>query len=107
MKVGIAADHGGYEMKQQIAALLGTEGHEVVDFGNDRYDSNDDRDCVKSFLAAKFSKAERHRRRLAKVNALCNNLIVAVGFPATPLETESHANPKPRNQEIGDSNDVI
>ena len=25
-------------------------------------------DCVKSFLAAKFSGAERHRRRLAKVD---------------------------------------
>ena len=34
MKVGIGADHGGFEMKQQLAKLLANEGHEVVDFGN-------------------------------------------------------------------------
>ena len=142
MKLGIAADHGGFEMKQQIIKLLRGAGYEVVDFGNRVYDSNDDYpdfalplaravaegnvergvllcgsgigasvaankiegvraavchddfsarrgveddamnilclggrttgvavawDCVKSFLGAKFSGAERHRRRLAKV----------------------------------------
>jgi hypothetical protein len=34
MKVGIAADHGGYEMKEKIYILLGANDHEVVDFGN-------------------------------------------------------------------------
>ena len=141
MKVGLAADHGGFEMKQQLAKLI-VAGHEVVDFGNQVYDANDDYpdfaiplaravsrgdvergvllcgsgvgasvaankivgvraavchddfsarqgvedddlnilcfggrttgmavawDCTKNFLAAKFSGAERHRRRLAKV----------------------------------------
>ena len=42
MRVGIAADHGGYEMKQKIETLLGARGHEVVEFGNTRYDRNDD-----------------------------------------------------------------
>ena len=42
MKVGVGADHGGFEMKQQLAKLLATEGHQVVDFGNKIYDSNDD-----------------------------------------------------------------
>ena len=42
MKVGVAADHGGFEMKQQLAKLLTSEGHEVVDFGNKVYDTNDD-----------------------------------------------------------------
>ena len=142
MKVGLAADHGGFEMKQQLVKLLASERHEVVDFGNKMYDSNDDYpdfaiplaravaagdvdrgilvcgsgvgasvaankvigvraalchddyssrqgveddnmnvlclggrtmgvavawDCVKNFLGAQFSGAERHRRRLAKV----------------------------------------
>lgn len=142
MKIGIGADHGGFEMKQQLVKLLASERHEVVDFGNKVYDSNDDypdfaiplaravaaghvdrgilvcgsgvgasvaankvvgvraalchddyssrqgveddnmnvlclggrtmgiavaSDCVKNFLGAKFSGAERHRRRLAKV----------------------------------------
>ena len=42
MKVGIGADHGGFEMKQQLAKLLAKEGHEVVDFGNKIYDTDDD-----------------------------------------------------------------
>ena len=42
MKVGIAADHGGYEMKQKIYILLGARGHQVVDFGNMLYDRDDD-----------------------------------------------------------------
>jgi RpiB/LacA/LacB family sugar-phosphate isomerase len=144
MKVGLAADHGGFEMKQQLANLMVAE-HEVVDFGNTVYDANDDYpdfaiplaravargdvergvllcgsgvgasvaankivtvraavchddfsarqgvedddlnilcfggrttglavawDCTKSFLNAKFSGADRHRRRLAKVAQL-------------------------------------
>ena len=144
MKVGLAAHHGGFEMKQQLANLMVAE-HEVVDFGNTVYDANDDYpdfaiplaravargdvergvllcgsgvgasvaankivgvraavchddfsarqgvedddlnilcfggrttglavawECTKSFLNAKFSGAERHRRRLAKVAQL-------------------------------------
>jgi ribose 5-phosphate isomerase B len=150
MKVGVAADHGGFEMKQQLAKLLATEGHEVIDFGNKMYDAADDYpdftiplahavaaggvtrgvlvcgsgvgasvaankvkgvraalcedhfsarqgvedddmnvvcfggrtmgialawDCTKNFLDAKFSGAERHRRRLAKVAQLENSAI--------------------------------
>lgn len=144
MKVGIGADHGGFDMKQQLANLLAKEGYEVIDFGNKVYDTDDDYpdftfplaravasgnvergilvcgsgvgasvaankvsgvraslchddfsarqgvedddmnvicfggrtmglavawDCTKNFLAAKFSGAERHRRRLAKVSS--------------------------------------
>jgi RpiB/LacA/LacB family sugar-phosphate isomerase len=142
MKVGVGADHGGFEMKQEIAERLKKEGHEVVDFGDKVYDANDDYpdfaiplahavaagqiergilvcgsgvgasvaankvsgvraalchddftarqgvedddmnvlclggrtmgiavawDCVLNFLHARFSGADRHRRRLAKV----------------------------------------
>jgi ribose 5-phosphate isomerase B len=145
MKVGVGADHGGFEMKQQLTQLLSAEGYEVVDFGNKVKDNNDDYpdfaiplaravatgaiergvlvcgsgvgasvaankivgaraalchddfsarqgveddnmniicfggrtmgiavawDCTQNFLAARFSGAERHRRRLAKVTQL-------------------------------------
>ena len=33
MRVGIASDHGGFALKEQIAELLRGAGHEVVDFG--------------------------------------------------------------------------
>jgi len=42
MKVGIGADHGGFEMKKKLIDLLMTVGHDVVDFGNKVYDTNVD-----------------------------------------------------------------
>jgi ribose 5-phosphate isomerase B len=42
MKVGIAADHGGYQMKQKLHILLNATGHKVLDFGNLQYDRDDD-----------------------------------------------------------------
>lgn len=142
MRVAIGADHGGFDMKTRLAALLAQAGHQVVDFGNKVFDPDDDYpdfaiplaravaegqvhrgilvcgsgvgasvaankvdgvraalihdnysarqgveddnmnvlclggrttgvavawDCVQSFLSAQFSGAERHLRRLAKV----------------------------------------
>ena len=40
--VGIASDHGGFELKQQLAVLLREAGHHVVDFGNHRLEPEDD-----------------------------------------------------------------
>ena len=145
MRVGLAADHGGFELKQRLAEFLRKEGHEVMDFGAKRLESGDDypdfvvplaravgggevergiavcgsgvgasiaankvrgvraaligdifsahqgvedddmnvlclggrvidtalaEDLVRTFMSAKFSGAQRHRRRLAKVNEL-------------------------------------
>ena len=167
MKIGIAADHGGYEMKQKIYILLVAGGDEVVDFGNLQYDRSDDYpdftiplaravvagvvergvllcgsgigasiaankidgvraavchddfsarqgvedddmnilclggrttgiavawECVKSFLAAKFTGAERHFRGLAKVTAICKPIVVS-GIPPIPTATFTK-NPK-------------
>jgi ribose 5-phosphate isomerase B len=33
MRVGIATDHGGFELKQDLVSHLREAGHEVVDFG--------------------------------------------------------------------------
>jgi ribose 5-phosphate isomerase B len=145
MLLGIAADHGGYELKEYLAGRMREAGHEVIDFGDRKPNEDDDypdfivplaravssgdvnrgvgicrsgvgasvaankvvgvRAClihenfsahqgvedddlnmmclggfvvghalawelVQTFLAAKFSGAERHCRRLAKVTAL-------------------------------------
>jgi ribose 5-phosphate isomerase B len=145
LAVGIAADHGGFELKQYLVRKLHEAGHRVIDFGDDRSQPEDDypdfvvplaravgcseitrgvaicgsgvgasiaankvpgvRAClihetfsahqgvedddlniiclgglvvghatawelVQTFLAAHFSGAERHRRRLAKVAKL-------------------------------------
>ena len=145
MRVGIAADHGGFGLKEDIAARLRAGGHDIVDFGarslvtiddypdfviplaravvegqvergvaicgscvgaavcankvpgvracmiedhfSARQGVEDDHmnvlclggrvvgpevawDLVETFLAARFSQAERHLRRLGKVAAL-------------------------------------
>jgi ribose 5-phosphate isomerase B len=146
-RIGIAADHGGFELKVQLVGKLREAGHEVIDFGDRQPKLDDDypdfvvplaravacgevergvaicgsgvgacvvankvpgvRAClihetfsahqgvedddlnmiclgglvvghalawelVQTFLAARFSGAERHRRRLAKVAELEN-----------------------------------
>ena len=145
MRIGIATDHGGFGLKEELRKRLAEAGHEVVEFGAFKLDSGDDYpdfviplaravaagkvergiavcgsgvgatvcvnkvagaraclitdhfsarqgveddhlnvlclggriegpelawDLVQTFLAAKFSQAERHARRLGKVAAL-------------------------------------
>jgi ribose 5-phosphate isomerase B len=42
MQVGIAADHGGFELKAYLTTALKIEGHEVVDFGAKELNQGDD-----------------------------------------------------------------
>jgi len=145
MRIGIATDHGGFGLKEELLARLRAAGHEVLDFGAHTWNSGDDYpdfvvplarsvaagevergvavcgsgvgasvcankipgvraglildhfsarqgveddhmniicmggrivgpeaawDLVEAFLAAEFSQAERHLRRLGKVAAL-------------------------------------
>lgn len=42
MKVGIAADHGGFELKQMLSEKLQAEGHVLEDFGAHTLDPADD-----------------------------------------------------------------
>jgi len=42
MKLGIAADHGGYELKEVIASFLKNLGHDLIDYGAFELDSKDD-----------------------------------------------------------------
>jgi len=41
-RVGIAADHGGFQMKTELSASLRAAGYELEDFGAHRFDSADD-----------------------------------------------------------------
>ena len=42
MRVGLATDHGGFDLKEHIVALLQSAGHEVVDFGAHSLNHDDD-----------------------------------------------------------------
>jgi len=42
MRIGIATDHGGFDLKEKLAAFLREAGHEVVDFGAHQLVPDDD-----------------------------------------------------------------
>ena len=42
MHVGIATDHGGFTLKEDLLARLRAAGHDVVDFGADKLNPDDD-----------------------------------------------------------------
>jgi ribose 5-phosphate isomerase B len=107
MRVGIATDHGGFGLKEELVKRLRAAGHEIVDFGAHDMSEGDDYpdyvlplaravatqgveddhmnvlcmggrtvgpavawDLVQTFLAAEFSQAPRHLRRLGKIASL-------------------------------------
>lgn len=161
MRIGIAADHGGFGLKEDIGRRLMTAGHEVVDFGAKGLEQGDDYpdfviplaravasakvargvavcgsgvgasicankvpgvraalisdhfsarqgveddhmnimclggrvmgimiawDLVETFLAAEFSRFERHLRRIGKVSSLERN-------PVGDVDAETRTNP--------------
>ena len=42
MRVGIASDHGGFVLKEDLVTKLRTAGHEVIDFGANQLSKGDD-----------------------------------------------------------------
>ena len=42
MRIGIATDHGGFSLKEELVKQLREAGHEVVDFGAHRLNQGDD-----------------------------------------------------------------
>ena len=42
MRIGIAADHAGFSVKEQLKNDLHRAGHEIRDYGADRLDPQDD-----------------------------------------------------------------
>ena len=78
MRVGIATDHGGFALKEELTGRIRAAGHEIVDFGAHSLLCMGGRtvgaevawDLVRTFLSSRFSQAERHLRRLGKVASL-------------------------------------
>ena len=42
MRIGIASDHGGFELKQELIGQLRAAGHEIIDFGANSLSQEDD-----------------------------------------------------------------
>jgi len=61
MRVGIAADHGGFELKEDLKAGLRAAGHAVVDYGAARLEPGDDYPDFVVPLAAAIANGEVER----------------------------------------------
>jgi ribose 5-phosphate isomerase B len=61
MRVGIATDHGGFALKQELLARLHAAGHEVVDFGAHSLVPDDDYPDFVIPLAAAVAAGEIDR----------------------------------------------
>lgn len=60
MKIAVAADHAGFELKERIAESLTAAGHELIDFGTDSDESVDYPDFAEPAARAVASgEAER------------------------------------------------
>lgn len=65
MKIVIAADHGGYEIKQAIIKALGEDGHIVTDLGTDNAAQSVDYPVFAKALCSVLQKGE------AELGILC------------------------------------
>jgi len=52
MRIALSADHAGFEMKRDLVAALGAQGHEVLDLGTHSTAAVDYPDCAESVAAA-------------------------------------------------------
>ena len=61
MRVGLATDHGGFELKEELVAKLKAAGHEVVDFGAHQLTPDDDYPDFVTPLALAVASGEVER----------------------------------------------
>jgi len=56
--VGVAADHGGFELKEAMKKLITEQGYEIRDFGSTKLDPEDDFPDMVSLLARAVGSGE-------------------------------------------------
>ena len=61
VRIAIGADHGGFDLKYELAAHLKTSGHDVVDLGAHVYDASDDYPDFARLVAEMVAKGETDR----------------------------------------------
>ena len=61
MHIGIAADHAGYTVKEQVLLDLKASGHEIVDHGAHRLDLDDDYPDFVAPLVRAVATGDVHR----------------------------------------------
>src|SRR5258706_916748 len=76
MRVGIATDHGGFGLKEDLVARLRAAGYDVVDFGADALNPDDDYPDFVIPLAQAVAAGTVERR-----GAVCGSGVGASIFP--------------------------
>ena len=61
MRISVAADHNGYELKKEITEILKRDGHDVIDMGPHDLDPLDDYPDYAKPLAESVSSGETER----------------------------------------------
>lgn len=61
MRISVAADHNGYELKNEISEILKRDGHDVIDMGPHYLDPSDDYPDYAKPLAESVSSGETER----------------------------------------------
>jgi ribose 5-phosphate isomerase B len=61
MRVGVAADHGGFELKMKMLEELRENGYEIVDYGAHEYNAQDDYPDFVAPLARAVAQGEVER----------------------------------------------
>ena len=61
MRVGIATDHGGFSLKEELAGQLRAAGHEIIDFGAHSLSPDDDYPDFVAPLARAVAAAQVER----------------------------------------------
>ncbi|MGA7722051.1 MAG: RpiB/LacA/LacB family sugar-phosphate isomerase [Ignavibacteriaceae bacterium] len=90
--IGIAPDHGGFELKAQLSAALNAEGYKVVDFGAHESNKEDDYPDFVAPLALAVAKGN-----VVKGIAICGSGVGAcvatnkIAGVRTALITESYS----------------
>ncbi len=59
--IGVAADHGGFELKEYLVRMLSEVGYEVADFGNHQHNLDDDYPDFVVPLARAVARGEVNR----------------------------------------------
>jgi ribose 5-phosphate isomerase B len=79
MRVGIAADHGGFGLKEDLRGWLAAAGHDVVGFGANRLEQSDDHPDLVTPLARALASGTVERGVAAGVGAsVCVNKVPGV-----------------------------
>ncbi len=87
MRGGIATDHGGFGLKEELVAHLRGAGHEVIEFGAHGLSQGDNYPDFGVPLARAAAAASAHRSAQIRYQAFATGWCMTTSRPVTGLRT--------------------